>query len=704
MIKKILSISVLSAFLLCLLFLLFSVEKTALPSFEGVRGTYSKSDALLLDRKGEVIHERRVDFQGRRLDWTTIRDMSPLLLRVVVRSEDKRFYLHKGVDWYALSAASLKNLFTSRPRGASTITMQLVSILTPEMKTKGGRKTFLQKLKQMTAARKLERCWSKGRILEAYLNMISFRGELQGISSASRGLFGKEPGGLDERESLILASLIPSPNASIRTAAKRACSLGVALGARADSHEITALARRSLSRAYHLKPRIALAPHVASMLLSHQKKRMVSTLDGDLQRFATNALRHHLAGLRERHVFDGAVLVAENETGNVLAYVGNIGERASARHVDGIRAHRQAGSTLKPFLYGLAFEKRILTPASLLEDSPLDVSTTRGIYSPGNYDNLYRGFIPARKALASSLNIPAIRTLSLIGENVFVEQMKRLGITGLREGAHYGLSLALGTADICLWELVNAYRTLANKGVWGELTLVPEREREAHRRVFSKEIAFIISDIISDREARTATFGLETPLSTRFWSAVKTGTSMDMRDNWCIGYSASYTVGVWVGNFSGEPMWNVSGMTGAAPLWFEIMNYLHEGVGSRQPPLPKKVIEKEVRFHETGVKSKERFLKGTETDVIRGHSLKRFPKIIYPPHGAIIALDPDIPPDRQKILFESTPGNRELSWVLNGKICGSGDSLGWTPTRGAFELSLVGEKGHVKDRVSFKVR
>jgi penicillin-binding protein 1C len=443
---------------------------------------------------------------------------------------------------------------------------------------------------------------------------------------------------------------------------------------------------------------------VAARLLGHQKKQVVSTLDGNLQRFVTDVLRHHLAGLRERHVLDGAALVTENETGHVLAYVGNIGEGSSARHVDGIRARRQAGSTLKPFLYGLAFEKRILTPASLLDDSPLDVPTPRGIYSPGNYDNLYRGLIPARVALASSLNIPAVRTLALIGEDPFVQQMERLGITGLRDGDHYGLSLALGTADICLWELVNAYRALANRGLWSPLTLEPEKKSRIRRPVFSKAIAFIISDILSDREARTVTFGLESPLSTRFWSAVKTGTSMDMRDNWCVGYSTRYTVGVWVGNFSGEPMWNVSGMTGAAPLWFEIMNYLHQGVGSRQPLLPENVIEKEIRFHDSGAKIKERFLKGTETDIIRHHSLERFPKIIYPPHGAIIALDPDIPPSRQKILFESAPGNREWKWVLNGKTCGKGDTFGWAPARGAYKLALVGENGSVKDRVSFKVR
>ncbi|MCP4668321.1 MAG: penicillin-binding protein 1C, partial [Deltaproteobacteria bacterium] len=187
------------------------------------------------------------------------------------------------------------------------------------------------------------------------LNLISYRGELQGVSSASRGLFGKDPGGLNALESLVLASLIPSPNASTKAVTQRACLLGASLKARPDSKEIASFVGRRLSVPYSVKPRIALAPHAAARLLKDGKNRAISTIDKRLQCFVIDTLRSHLTGLRERHVLDGAALVAENETGQILAYVGNMGEDASARHVDGIRARRQAGSTLKPFLYALAF-------------------------------------------------------------------------------------------------------------------------------------------------------------------------------------------------------------------------------------------------------------------------------------------------------------------------------------------------------------
>jgi len=189
------------------------------------------------------------------------------------------------------------------------------------------------------------------------------------------------------------------------------------------------------------------------------------------------------------------------------------------------------------------------------------------IYHPRNFESQFQGLVPVRIALASSLNIPAVRVLSLVGLEEFLNQLRALGIRGLNgEGDFYGPALALGSADVSLLELVNAYRTLANGGEWsGFRFALPAYGRPGGSplrlpvQVFSREAAFLISHILSDREARSPTFGLENPLATRYWTAVKTGTSKDMRDNWCIGYSEKYTVGVWVGNFTGEPMWNVSG-------------------------------------------------------------------------------------------------------------------------------------------------
>ena len=676
-----------------------------LPPYHGVRNEYQASDALLLDRYGEVIHELRVDFNERKLEWTCLKDVSPALIQALISSEDKRFYDHGGVDWLALARAVKEHLFSGGRSGASTIPMQLASILSDELRAGKGRRSIVQKWYQIKAARRLHQEWSRAQILETYLNLVTFRGELQGIAASSWGLFRKSPGGLNKAESVILASLIRNPNAPAETVIRRASLLATKMGLQKHTGEIAVLGRESLTRPYCLKPRVCLAPHVAVQVLKPGERKKVCTIDGRLQRFASGLLSQYMLVLRNRNVHDGAIIVVDNPTGEVLAYVGNAGEASSARHVDGIHAMRQAGSTLKPFLYGLVFEKRILTPASLLDDSPVNVTTDRGIYSPENYDREFKGTVTARTALASSLNIPAVKTLSLIGIEAFLRRLKELGFRDLRDGDYYGLSLALGSADVTLFELVNGYRTMANGGWRSELALTFDKGKRPRKRVFSEAAAFLVSDIISDREARSSTFGLENPLSTRFWTAVKTGTSKDMRDNWCIGYSERYTVGVWIGNFKGTPMWDVSGMTGAAPIWFEIMNYLHQGRPGRPPKAPKWVTTESICFVDEGLTKKEVFVSGTETDTVRKQVIEPVARILYPAPGEIIALDPDIPAENQRVFCESSVKRDGLRWVLDGEDMGTAIiQLSLTPIRGKHDLALVDKNQTAMDKVTFVVR
>ncbi|HYA31548.1 MAG TPA: penicillin-binding protein 1C, partial [Thermodesulfovibrionales bacterium] len=673
--------------LVIIIFLVCVSSADAMPSFPEVKDSYRKSDALLLDRHGKVIHELRVDPKGRRLEWTGIRDISPALIRAVVLSEDRRFYEHGGVDWKAVGSAAVKNIFSRSSRGASTISMQLASLIDTGLQPKGSKKTLSQKWDQMKAARELEGRWKKDEILEAYMNLVTFRGELQGIAAASRGLFDKKPSGLNELESLILASLIRSPNASVDAVSKRACSLAHSAPFQLACDEIKVLAERTLSGAYSVRQLVTLAPHAAYTLLaitegsrvprpaSLNKKGtggiVISTLDSKLQRFVSESLKHQLAAVRSQNVNDGAVLVVENSSGEVLAYVGGTDE-SKARYVDGVRARRQAGSTLKPFLYALAFEKRLLTPASLIQDSPLEVPTASGIYKPENYENDFKGMVSARTALASSLNVPAVRTLFLVGVDALVQKLEQLGFRQLERVEYYGPSLALGAADVSLWELTNAYRTLANNGVWSEISLVPQKARSQRRRLFSERVAFLVSDILSDREARSMTFSLENPLSTTYWSAVKTGTSKDMRDNWCIGYSRDYTVGVWVGNFTGQSMWNVSGVTGAAPVWLEIMTYLHRDHAGSPPVRPSGITARKVEFASAAEAARnEWFIQGTEPPFVStgGDSpppgaAHPKPRITYPSGEMVLTLDPDIPEEYQRLFFEAETGGRDFDWML----------------------------------------
>jgi penicillin-binding protein 1C len=671
-----------------------------------------------LDRNHEVIHESRLNSKVRQLEWVPLTMISPALREAVLASEDHRFYSHQGVDWFALAKAAVKNLMSPHLRGASTLSMQLASLLDQNLVPKRLRRGVSQKVKQIQGALKLEQTWNKEQIQEAYFNLVPFRGELRGIAAACYGLFGKAPHAMDLNESLILAALIRSPEAGLAMLKKRACELGTRMkGKEFSCEDLHALVEGNSLGIQRIRPVISLAPHVVPQLqhfITGQRldsSELTLTLDRDLQRFTLETLQKQILSVREKNVHDAAALVVHNTTGEVLAYVGGIGALSSAIYVDGVQALRQAGSTLKPFLYALAFDQRYLTPSSFLDDSPLDIPIVGGVYRPRNYDHSFHGdHVTARMALASSLNVPAVRTLNLIGVDSFVDKLKELGLSTLRDSDYYGPSLALGSADVSLWNLVNAYRVLARGGKWSELRLEQVSEQSSKKSstdslgpktIFSPEASFLISDILSDRESRSMTFGLENPLALRFWAAVKTGTSKDMRDNWCIGYSQHYTVGVWVGNFSGEPMWNVTGVTGAAPAWHEIMKRLHSRVKSEAPRPPQKVVRAKV------LQKEEWFIRGTEPTHNFG-PVAQVPrvKITYPVDGMIIARDPDIPRDAQRVYFESNGDSIRLRWILNGReLPAENSTVKWQPVApGDYQVSLADEHGKILDSVHFLVR
>ena len=677
------------------------------PSFEEVRERYVPSESVLLDRDGTPVAEIRVDLTRRRLEWVPIDEISPALRDAIVAAEDKRFYRHTGVDWRALVSAAWDNLRRARPRGASTLTMQLAAQLDPNLAAPHDGRTIAQKWRQARAARAIEARWTKPQILEAYLNLTSFRGELQGVHAAARGLFGKHPSGLDTDEARLLAALVRAPNASPLAVARRACAIAGATLTTGDCMRLERVASLALAGRTPIRPRFDAAPHLARALLDRPGARVATTLDAALQRFTREALLRHLTALADRNVEDGAALVLDNLTGDILAYVASSGELSDAAQVDGITARRQAGSTLKPFLYQLAIERRWLTAASILDDSPLHVTTPAGLYVPQNYDRDFKGAVSLRTALGSSLNVPAVRTLLLAGFETFHERLRALGFASLTEPAdYYGYSLALGGADVSLLELTNAYRALANGGMWAPVRILPgETGTVAPRRVMDADSVNIVSDILADPGARVVTFGFASPLDTRFWTAVKTGTSKDMRDNWAVGFSERYTVGVWVGNFSGSPMWDVSGISGAAPVWQEIMTYLHRDLPSRPSPSPAGVRRRVVRFEPPVEPTRaELFLAGTEVEMVRLVTGAR-PSIAYPGEGSILALDPDIPAARQRVAFTATPEPTGLVWSLDGKRLGSADSpLLWAPSPGRHRLVLTEASGRELDAVNFEVR
>jgi penicillin-binding protein 1C len=447
-----------------------------------------------------------------------------------------------------------------------------------------------------------------------------------------------------------------------------------------------------------------------------------TTLDADLQRYAVRVLREHLAELADRAVGDGALVVIDNASGDVLAWVGSSGDLSAAAQVDGVVAPRQAGSTLKPFLYAQAIDAKVLTAASLVDDRPIAIATERGAYVPQNYDRSFRGTVSVRSALAGSLNVPAVRTVELIGIERFHDTLRSLGFDTLTEQADfYGASLALGGADVTLLSLANAYRALANGGVWSPTRVMPRvagdesssagaRAEPSARRVFGAPAAYIVADILSDRAARAPSFGLENALATRVWSAVKTGTSKDMRDNWCVGFTSRYTVGVWVGNFSGAPMRDVSGVTGAAPIWRDIVHYLHAEQPSVAPAAPPRTIRQRVVFDPAVEPERaEWFVLGTQTAIVRGtggdESAVATPGISYPAPDMIIALDPDIPATRERVTFTAWPAVAGLRWRIdNDVLAAQRGRADWKPVPGRHVLVLEDADGRALSTVNFEVR
>ncbi|MEO8857138.1 MAG: penicillin-binding transpeptidase domain-containing protein, partial [Burkholderiaceae bacterium] len=498
------------------------------------------------------------------------------------------------------------------------------------------------------------------------------------------------------------------------------------------------------------------APHLARRVLANRTapQSVRTTLRAPLQRFALRTLQRNLRELRDRHVEDGAVVVLDNASGEVLAWVGSSGALSQASQVDGVTALRQPGSALKPFLYAQAIAQRRITAASLLDDSATHIATASGLYIPQNYDHHFKGWVSARTALAASLNVPAVRTLEMVSPDAFHKQLVALGLPLRESGDFYGYSLALGSAEVSLLSLTNAYRTLANggrasascwvlqantNGTCGTPRSGGERVHAAGAgtdaltptQVIDPRAAFIVADILSDPIARAHTFGTDSLLATRFWSAVKTGTSKDMRDNWAIGFSRRYTVGVWVGNASGAPMWDVSGISGAAPVWAAVMQFLHRTEPSRAPVPPPGLVRAKVEFSAaTGrglpveAARNEWFLQGTEQarivlDTDADPDANRAPnrmagdgasraaagvaaRIVAPAHGTIIALDPDIPPLRQRVQFVAQ--GRDLHWMLDGKFLARGAQVPWFPWPGRHSVQLADARGKVLDEVRIEVR
>lgn len=528
----------------------------------------------LLDRSGAALRTTRTG-QGALQQWIPLSEMDPSLLVAFVAAEDRRFYGHPGVDAKALGRALLANgRAGSVVSGASTITMQLARLLRSVPRSLPG------KVAQALWALRLDAHLSKQVILEQYLNRVPLGQGAIGVEEAAALYFGTSARDLSTGQAALLAGLAGAPSRDNPLVSR----------ARAEARRATVLTRMrragSVSTAEEEQARLEppviaaargafVAPHYTTALLSRLERLGIvpagavrTQLDLPLQEALEAEVRHTVQTMRTQGVKHAAAVVLDNSTGGILAWVGSPDFfEPKTGQVDMVISPRQPGSALKPFLYGLAFD-RGYTPASVLPDIATVYQTGTGPYAPRNYDRRFHGPVRAREALGSSFNLPAVELANRLGPAELLLTLQRAGFSSLdRDATHYGLGLALGNGDVTLLELANGYRAVAGGGVWKPVRwLEDEAPAVEARRVMSEGSAALVLDILADPVARIPGFGPVTPLEFPFPAAAKTGTSRHFTDNWAVAVTGGFTVAVWVGNFDGRPMEGVSGVAGAGPL------------------------------------------------------------------------------------------------------------------------------------------
>lgn len=691
----------------------------------------------------------------------SLAQISPHFQHAIIAAEDQRFYQHGALDERAIGRALLEAIQARQiVSGASTITMQLARMIDPVPFGIPG------KLQEIWTAWRIFAGMNRDEILQAYINRLPMGGNIYGVEAASRIYFGIPASDLTVAQASLLAGIPNDPNnlqPDDRLIPLKRRQAYVLERMVADGYLTPADRDRAVAEEVALQPRqqgIIAAPHfqfwLAQQLPADHPAQVQTTLDRPLQQFVETQVMQVVQGLANHHVHHAAAIVVENTTGNVLAYVGSPDYFATAQmgRNDGVQALRQPGSTLKPFVYQLALEKGLIRPNTILADVPTRYAIPGArLYNPSDYSETFQGPVRVRYALANSLNIPAVRVLEKVGVNAFRDRLHQLGFSHLTQPAdHYGLGLVLGSGEVNLWELAQAYTTLARQGEGITLKVRQTALLPTPPPTHSLPHALLITDMLADSHARARAFGVDSLLALPFPAAVKTGTSSDYRDTWTIGYTTDYTVAVWVGNFDSTPMQQVSGVTGAAPLWHRIMLHLHEqqepqafpapaGMvkrpicaisGARPVPACPAVVEEylfveDVSAYET---QPDRFfptrpgVKGQDTArlqlpaeynewlALQPAAIATLPtdptdlRIVSPRHGDYFVIaDPAAPgAATQKLEFKlAGTATQPIEWRLNGKVLPPRASPWfWNPQPGRWTLEA--KRDNQTDSVQFEVQ
>jgi penicillin-binding protein 1C len=543
----------------------------------------------IFDRHGGRLYEARSGL-GTRGDTLDAASLTPTLALATIAAEDTRFRRHYGLDPVAIARAAWRNMVSGRVvQGGSTITQQVAKLLVSRQASAGIDRGWTTKLREAIIAVRLEHHLSKDQILALYLNLAPYGNQIDGAERASRAYFGRSSALLTPAEAAFLAALPQQPSsfnpwrdpARAKSRQRRVLMTMAAQGwlSRAD-YELAIAEGLTLTQDRSSQ----VAPHFVARVLAERggsrPRRIDTTLDAPLQRAVQGIIEAHRQDLDRHRAANVAVAVLDNRSGEWLAWEGsgNYASGGPGGAIDGVVAPRQPGSALKPFTYAAAFERGI-DPTRILADVPSQFPTAEPgvLYSPQNYDGQFRGPLLVRAALAGSENVPAVALASEIGVPAIARMLRRAGLSTLdRNASHYGLGLTLGNAEVRLDELVAAYAMFARGGeqiaprsirmVDG---VVPERP--GAERLVSERTAFWIADILSDTEARAYIFGRGGSLEFPFTVAAKTGTSQAYHDNWALGFTRDVTVGVWVGNFDRTPLRNSTGVTGAGPIFHDVM-------------------------------------------------------------------------------------------------------------------------------------
>ncbi len=561
-----------------------------LPLPTALREGTGPSSTRILDRDGNLLRHVRAGDDTLALP-VHVEDVGPDVVEAIIAAEDRRFFLHPGVDPVAVVRAAVTSIVRGKiVSGASTITQQLARTLVPRPRS------FVGKLGEMALALRIERSLSKDQILGEYLSRVPFAPRVRGVEAAARVYFDKPARALSLGEAAALAGMPRGP--SLYDPRRRP---GLVLARRAAvlARMRVPDARRRLALAELITPSELRAPVAARHFVervarAHVGSEVRTTLDTALQREAETSVQTLVAGLRERRVTSAAAVVLDNDTGDILAYVGSPDplDAAALGANDAVVARRQPGSALKPFVYELAVEERGLTAATVLADVPTTFLGPDGEFRPHDYDGRFRGPVRARDALGSSLNVPAVALAEALGPARVIDRLRALGLSTIGGPAEaYGPGIALGNAEVRLLDLAAAYATLARGGVARPVRWT-EGDPTSEARLLDADAVRVVVDILADDEARAAGFGRHGVLELPFRAAVKTGTSKGYRDNLTVGFTSEVTVAVWVGNMDGSPMEGISGVTGAGPLFREIMlaAMRRHGRGAALPAKPEATV------------------------------------------------------------------------------------------------------------------